>query len=64
VLSLRAQHFMGRSTWLYGPCGKNFGTTNFKACKVLGTNSGMLVYSTKRTYNPKVESRVALDDPV
>ncbi|MGA2982887.1 MAG: hypothetical protein ABSG32_03680 [Terriglobia bacterium] len=55
---------MGRSTWLYGPCGKNFGTTNFKACKVLGTNSGMLVYSTKRTYNPKVESRVALDDPV
>ena len=31
--------------------------------RVVGPDSGMLVYATNRTYNPKDEGRIAFDDP-
>ena len=31
--------------------------------RIVGPNSGMLVYATNRTYNPKDEGRIAFDDP-
>jgi len=31
--------------------------------KILGADSGMLVYATNRTYNPKDEGRIPFDDP-
>ena len=31
--------------------------------RIVGPESGMLVYATNRTYNPKDEGRIAFDDP-
>ena len=31
--------------------------------RIVGPDSGMLVYATNRTYNPKDEGRIAFDDP-